>query len=256
MEPRVCIWCRKTDLEVSFLKEAHTIPKSIGGEDICLSVCDNCNHYFGSPHNKLPAIETVFKETFNISRAKFLETLHEIGKNKVLTHPTSIYFDINFKRRKLVLKPTFRLKPGFQSNLCHQFKRGLFKVFLEETERQNQNGLDSKFDFIREFARYNIGDFPVLYFPRKVGAILMSTEEIKHPKIYFTPQMNSYLINYNFFEFEILGHLFSIPTSRNYLWMIDKYLNESIHLKEKRFNNPIRLEYLTQIDLLLDIMNH
>jgi len=110
LETRTCIWCRRTNNETSFNKEAHTIPKSIGGEDICLNVCDNCNHYFGSPHNNLPSIETVFKETFNITRVKFLDTIQEIGKNKVLTHPTSLYFDINLKKRKLSLKLTFRLK--------------------------------------------------------------------------------------------------------------------------------------------------
>lgn len=243
MEKRVCIWCRKDNLAVPFNKDAHTIPQSIGGIDICLNVCDDCNHFFGSPNNNLPSIETVFKETFNITRARFLKANNDIGKNKTLTHFKSIYFNVDLKKRKLELKPSFQLKPGFQSKICRQFKRGLYKVFLEETERQNKDGLDEKYDFIRDFARYDLGDLPVLYFPRINGVFLLTIEEIKHPSFYFYDRMKFHLKDYNFFEFEILGHLFSIPTSKSYYLMIDKYLKESMDLKKQFFYPPIELKY-------------
>jgi hypothetical protein len=245
----------KTDNEVTFNKLAHTIPKSIGGKEICSNVCDACNHFFGTGHNSQPAIETVIKETFNITRAKLLEPLYEIGKNKTLTHFTSVYFNVNFINRSISVKPAFRLKKGFQETLCRQFKKGLFKIFLEETERQNRNGLDKKFDFIREFCRYDLGEYPVFYFPRKNGVILSTAEDIQHPKFYFYPRMNFYIMDYNFFEFEFIGHLFSIPISRYYKISIDNYLNKSIPIKIKYFNEPIIMKYLTQIDLTLDIMN-
>jgi len=255
MSEQICIWCRKRSPEVSFSKLAHTIPISLGGNEICSNVCDSCNHFFGSPKPNLPAIETVVKEAFNITRMRLLDPAKDIGKNKPISHPKSIYFEINLKKKKLSIKPSFRLKPGFQSILCRQFKRGLYKIFLEETERQKQNGLEDKFNFIREFSRYNLGDYPVIYFPRTYGAMLLLQEDIIHPKLHLEPVMKYHIVGYNFFEFELFGHLFSIPTSSQYLIMWDKYIKESIIRKSRFFKQPIEINYLTDIDLLLSVMD-
>jgi len=67
--------------------------------------------------------------------------------------------------------------------------------------------------------------------------------------------MKYHINDYNFFEFELFGHLFSIPTSRNYLIMWDRYLRESTSSKSKLFKSPIELHYLTDIDLLLKSMS-
>jgi hypothetical protein len=139
--------------------------------------------------------------------------------------------------------------------LCRQFKRGLFKIYLEEVERQTHTGLSSKYDFIREFSRYNLGDYPVLYFPKRNGIMLMSPEEVIHPRIHLAPVMKYHVVDYSFFEFELLGHLFSIPTSRDFIIMFREYIRESISLKIKFFRGPVQLRYLTQVDILLDIMN-
>jgi hypothetical protein len=251
---KICIWCKRDDSRADFNSKAHTFPQSIGGRYICSNVCDECNHYFGSPNDNIPSIETVFKETFNISRARLLGD-KEIGKNKTLSHFTSIYFKVDFKKRKIDLKPSFKLKPGFQNILCRQFKRGLFKIFLEETERQNKNGLDSKFDFIRDFARYNNGDLPVLYFPRLNGMVLLSEDEVKHPQFYFYNRMKFHIKDFNFFEFEILSHLFSIPIDLSYNDTIDDYLKESFELKKRVFYKPLNIKFLTEIDLILNIFN-
>ncbi|MFN7494955.1 MAG: HNH endonuclease [Cyclobacteriaceae bacterium] len=45
---RKCIWCRRDESETDFKKEAHTIPRQLGGQNICANVCDDCNHYFGN----------------------------------------------------------------------------------------------------------------------------------------------------------------------------------------------------------------
>jgi hypothetical protein len=254
MSKQVCIWCKKSSPEVSFQNEAHTIPVSLGGTEICPNVCDNCNHFFGSPQKNLPAIETIIKEAFNVTRMRLLAP-EKIGKNKPLSRFTSIYFDVNLRKKKLSIKPAFRFKPGFQSILCRQFKRGLFKIFLEEIERQKQKGLDEEFTFIREYSRYNLNEYPVLYFPRKHGAMLLLPDEVDHPVLHLDPVMKYHIVNYNFFEFELFGHLFSIPTSRNYLIMQDKYLQESIKSKGGLFNPPIEIKYLTDVDLLLSVMN-
>lgn len=44
---KICIWCRKNENQGTFDKKAHTIPKSLGGDNICENVCDKCNHFFG-----------------------------------------------------------------------------------------------------------------------------------------------------------------------------------------------------------------
>lgn len=130
----------------------------------------------------MPPIELVFKETFNISRARLLAAEENIGKNRALARFKSVYFDVDFKIGQLSVKPSFKLKPGFQAKLCTQFKKGLYKVFLEENERVNKNSLDDRYDFIREFARWGIGDLPVLYFPRKLPMLLIKKNEAREPQ--------------------------------------------------------------------------
>ncbi len=255
MNKRICIWCRRDSSKATFNNLAHTIPQAIGGTDICENVCDDCNRYFGNGHNGIPAVETIFKETFNISRARFLSANNEIGKNKALSHFKSIYFNVNFKKGTIGLKPAFKLRHGFQLDICRQLKKGLYKVYLEETERQNKNALESKYDFIREYSRYNIGEYPIFYFPRKVPLIFNVPGEANHPKFHFFNQMEFQIKDYSFFEFEFLGHLFSLPISRNYNLMFDDYWNKTNEAKKIFFHKAIDLKYLTDIDLTLRIMN-
>jgi hypothetical protein len=250
-----CIWCKNDESQVTFNKDAHIVPQSLGGKSICPSVCDKCNHYFGSPTKNKPAIELVFKETFNITRARLLIGENEIGKNKALAHFKSVYFNIDFPKGKLDIKPTFKLRNGFQSMLCRQFKRGLYKVFLEETERINNTGLDKIFDFIREFARYDIGDYPVLYYPRSMPMILLKENAAKNPHFGLDKIFKYMIQDYSFFEIEFLGHLFAFPTAIDYEILVEKYLAESIREKGKFHKLPISLNYLTDIDLTLSIMN-
>jgi len=99
-----CIWCSKSEDAVQFRKLAHTIPKSLGGKMICENVCDDCNLYFGSSQFQTPSIETVIKETFNISRARFLSSTDDMGKNKALAKFSSIFFNVNFTTGTITIK--------------------------------------------------------------------------------------------------------------------------------------------------------
>jgi hypothetical protein len=253
---KTCIWCLKNSEETSFSKKAHSIPKSLGGVYICENVCDECNKYFGSPSNQMPAVEHVFKEVFNITRARFLMATNEFGgKNKTLPYLKSQYFNVNYEKNTIDLKFSFKIKNSFQTILCRQFKRGLYKVFLEELERQNQIGLDKRFNFIREFARYNLGDYPVLYFRRKVPLILIGENEAKNPVFRFDNKMNYELKEYGFFEVEFLGHLFSFPLNTIWKFYIEQYFNKTVPLKMSYFEKPILINYLTDIDLTLNVMN-
>jgi hypothetical protein len=125
-----CIWCSKTEEKTEFKRIAHTIPQTLGGKNHCVNVCDECNLYFGSYQNKMPPIETVIKETFNISRAMFLKTNNEIGKNKALPKFSSNYFNVNFNKNTISLKPSFKHNSLFQEKLSRQLKKGLYKIFF------------------------------------------------------------------------------------------------------------------------------
>jgi len=252
-----CIWCSKTDDKVEFIKLAHTIPQTLGGKKICANVCDECNLYFGSYNNKLPPIETVIKETFNISRARFLQKDNEIGKNKSMPKFSSIYFNIDFKKNKMSLKAAYRHNSNFQEKISRQFKKGLYKIYLEETERQKQDGHSDKYDFIREFSRYDQGDYPVFYFPRKHGIILMTEDWAKNPELFLEEDFKlKYLVNEPcFFEFELLGHVFGIVTSRSWEIAFDKYIKKTSEAKKEQFKNFKLVKNFNDIDLTLSILN-
>jgi hypothetical protein len=254
---RQCIWCGKTDDQVTFNKVAHTIPKALGGQHICENVCDDCNAFFGSHYQGAPSIETIIKETFNISRVRFLSSQNSIGKNKPMSKFSSIYFKVDLKKNKIDLKMSYRFQKGFQEKIGRQIKKGLYKIFLEETERQKGDGMNPKYDFIREFARYNLGDYPVYYFDRLNGIILMSQEWAVKPVFFLDVNKQfEYLVNEpSFFEFEFLGHVFGIATSRNWNLTFDNYINKSVEAKKNIFRRWREVNNFNDIDLTLSILD-
>jgi hypothetical protein len=252
-----CIWCSKTEGKTEFKRIAHTIPQTLGGKNHCVNVCDECNLYFGSYQNKMPPIETVIKETFNISRAMFLKTNNEIGKNKALPKFSSNYFNVNFNKNTISLKPSYKHNSLFQEKLSRQLKKGLYKIFLEETERQRLDGHSEKYDFIREFSRYNLGDYPVFYFRRKHGIILMNKKWAKTPELFMKEDYKlRYLIDEpSFFEFELLGHVFGIATSRHWEIAYDNYFKKTLEAKKDQFIGFSQVINFNDIDLTLSILN-
>lgn len=252
-----CIWCSKSEDNASFTTKAHTIPKSLGGVDICENVCDECNFYFGRHNNKLPPIETVIKETFNISRARFLSPNNDIGKNKTLSKFSSIYFKVDFQKNFIDVKHTYKLQSHFQESICRQLKKGIYKMYLEEIERQFGDGHNPKYDFIREFARYDLGDYPLFYYKRTYGLILILPEWIRTPKLILDKELKmKYLVNEpSFSEFEFLGHVFGIVTSRYWQIGYDNYIKESINAKKEFFRGVKIVNKFNDIDLTLSILN-
>lgn len=252
-----CIWCRKTEQETTFNKIAHTIPKSLGGQDICINVCDICNAFFGNHYQGDPSVETVIKETFNISRVRFLDNENHIGKNKPLTKVSSIYFNVDLKKHKIDLKTSYKLQKGFQETIGRQIKKGLYKIFLEEVERQKGDGHNPQYDFIREFARYNLGDYPVFYFERLHGIILMAKSWAIRPEFFLDEnQQAQYLIREpSFFEFEFLGHVFGIATSRHWELAFDNYIKKTIEAKKNIFSRWRLVKSFNDIDLTLAILD-
>lgn len=257
---KICIWCRSTEETKSFKKKAHTLPDSLGGNNICENVCDDCNLYFGSRQDNMPPIETVLKETFNISRAKFLSRFNQIGKNKLMPRFKSVYFDVNWEKRVVKFKSEYLFRHFFREHIARQFKRGIYKVILEEIERKNKNALDTKYDFIREFARYNLNDYPIFYFRRKLDFIFTSESDFKNPVIDWLEDQEKYgrgylVFNHSFVEFELFGHVFGVTLSK--LWHLthEKYMVQSNELKKVFFYEGVAINSLLDIDLTLSVMN-
>lgn len=250
-----CLWCFKEGPEVTFDKKAHTIPKSLGGQNYNNNVCDNCNEYFGnrSESNRKYSIEEALKEAFNISRRRLLnsgKTKRKIGDFK------SKFFDIKQRNGKyrLSIKPSFRFSSGFQKELCRAFKRGLYKMFLEELNRQKNIGYEPKFDVIRQFARYDKGDLPILYFNRVFGIMMMFDREAETPILFFD-RMKYLYSNDKFTEIEFLGHVFGFPISKFDTEDYKNYVNKSIENKKGFFTDAIFIQKMTDVDITLKIMN-
>lgn len=253
-----CIWCLETDEKVSFKKIAHTVPQNLGGKNICSNVCDNCNAYFGNYNDKLPPIETILKETFNISRAKFLSIDNQIGKNKAMPKFSSIYFNANFEKGTLSLKPAYKLTPNFQQNILRQLKKGLYKIYLEETERQEGSAHHEKYNFIRDFCRYNIGDYPIIYFERLHGIVMMSKEWPKTPELFLDKESQFlYLVQEpGFFEFEFLGHVFGIAITKNWPKYFENYIIKTKEAKIGIFKQFRIVKNFNEIDFTLSVLNN
>ncbi|MEQ9231823.1 MAG: HNH endonuclease [Cyclobacteriaceae bacterium] len=218
---RKCIWCSKDEEHVTFERKAHTIPQSLGGKHICSEVCDSCNNYFGSPSNQLPSIEVAFKELFNISRHILLRTT---GEYKKISRYKSEFFNVNWDNLSIRVKPRYQLKSNFQENLARQLRRGFYKVFIEDRSRTIGDVHSNKFDFIRAFARYNLGDYPLFYFYPAKDIVYFSTPDAIEPELRFSEYHKEVMTKFGFYEFFLMGHYFSIPVSTNYMLTWELYL--------------------------------
>jgi hypothetical protein len=252
-----CIWCRETERTKNFSNKAHTVPKQLGGRFICDNVCDQCNSYFGSVTNKMPSIETILKETFNITRTLFLHSDQDIGRNKTMARFSSIYFNVDLKNRKLSIKSPYKYHQLFQETVARQLKRGIYKMYLEERERQFGDSHHSQFDFIREFARYNIGDYPVFYFKRSYAIIPMVQQWARHPHLILTEEYQMrYLVSaHGYTEIEFLSHVFGFPLIRSWEISASNYLRESMKAKGDLFKSVKPVTNFNDIDLALSIFN-
>lgn len=250
-----CLWCLESEPKVTFKKKAHTIPRSLGGENYNNNVCDSCNEYFGNrnSNNGMYSIEEALKETFNITRKRLLDSnkpKRKTGRFK------SKYFEIKVKKGKyrLDFKTSFKFSSKFQTEICRAFKRGLYKMFFEELNRQKKIGYEKKYDIIRQFARYNKGNLPVFYFIRKFGAILLTDKEVASPVLIFD-RMKYLYSNEKFVEIEFLGHVFGFPISEYTSDELKDYKIKSYLIKRELFKNAIEINRLIDVDITLNIMN-
>lgn len=250
-----CVWCGQLDEVTSFDKEAHTIPKSLGGKNICSEVCDSCNSYFGNRNGYDYPIEIALKEMFNPTRFLLNLSFGQFGKGKDLHRFKSEIFDINFQQQSISFKKKFNLDKDSQYKFVRLFKRGLYKVFIEEIQRQLNRGNDILFNEIKNFSRYDIGDFPVFYWTLKRGAIYSSVEDISNPSFHFGKLQLRMINEIGYYEFMLFGHFFGIPLLSSSHSMFEEYVNRALIYKKNLFANVISIQKVSDIDIFLNRVN-
>ena len=247
-----CIWCLKTEGNVSFTKRAHTVPKSMGGVKICEEVCDDCNAYFGSTPNRVPGIEVALKELFNISRHIILNNINETKK---LRRYKSEYFNINWNLRRIKVKPRYKVYHSFQEKLGRQLKRGIYKVFLEERSRIVGDTHDRKYDFIRRFSRYDLDDQPLYYFVPGKDILPFSLPDINQPELIFSDYHVNTMREFGFYEFYFVGHYLSIPVISNHHIMWESYKRHIKKEHSKLFASLVEIRKFNEIDYTFSYLN-
>jgi transcription elongation factor Elf1 len=205
-----CIWCGKEKPEVSFCEKPHTISKKLGSNNIGVDICDSCNKYFGTRErsSKYPmSVELAFKEIFNVSRFLMPDSSGQI-QGSILK---SIYFEYYASKRILRIKNNFKFQENFLRNFTRQFKRGVYEAFLQEFHRETGRALENKFDYLRRFVRYDLGDIP-LFFADNNGVYLLPENRLE---IFFGfgDQQISMIDNYGFYDLWFFGHLFYLAVT-------------------------------------------
>lgn len=190
-----CIWCGKTKPETTFKSKPHIIPEALGGQEIGLDVCDQCNSYFGTATQGIPNMDLVFKEIFNAT--KF--SMSERNANSWKKYKT-IFFRYEHKRSTFVIKSNFR-----EHIITRQFKRSLYEVFLQAYHKETHDGNNSKFIAVRDFARFDRGDLKVFY----VFNNIVFTEDCNVPPVLHFSQSNiDKMHETGLFSFMLHGHIF------------------------------------------------
>lgn len=245
-----CIFCGKDKTETTFNKKPHILPKSMDGEIIGFDICDQCNSYFGASDELIPtppklAIELCVKEVMNIARYFYYK-----GQNK--TWLKSIFFKYEESKGVLKLKNNQWEKKEFQLLFMRQFKRGIFELFLQAYHFETKQGLDSRFDNIRNFSRYNQGDARLFYVENR-GANLIS--EVKTPpKFYMTKKCLDDINQFGFYSLYLNGHHFYLEVIPQSDENRDKFLNsecEKLSIGGPLLKDIIEPMYVNELDFTL-----
>ena len=254
----ICIFCGKSSAEVTFYTQPHILPKAMGGDIIGVDICDDCNHYFGSPDSLIPApprfgVELCVKEVMNIARHFFLKQFQK--QKEKLSSMLFNYYDskklLEFKRRNW---QTF----GFQLFFARQFKRGMFELFLQAYHYKTGNGLDSKFDSIRRFARYNEGDAKLFYAFNR-GIYFVGENYMLHPRFPLSDSCIEEIENHGFYTLFLNGHLFFlevVPQTEETRNAYLKKLCEERSIGGGIYAYAKEVEFVNDIDFTLSTLYH
>ena len=246
IEKGECIWCLEKEPKVTFNIEPHTISRQLGAQMIGFDICDSCNYYFGKVDKTLEfpmSVELAFKEIMNVMRI----LLGDLNEN---THKTfrSIYFRYYHSKSTIQINKNFKLNPFFISCLTRQFKKGMYEVFLQEYHRETKNGLDNRFDYLRNFVRSNKGDLPI-YFLENNG-IYMVEEDINNISFKFNEHVLSEIDNYGFYTMMIYGNIFFLEVTPRAELSREVYLRKE---SRKLIGSGFVFKQLRKLKLVTDI---
>lgn len=244
-----CIWCGREKPNVSFRNAPHIVPKCLGGEEIGTDICDECNHAFGTAVQGSPSIDSMFREVFEAYRFFLQLRTNEINDLRRYKSCLFSYF------RKTGI---FKINNSYNLNtLTRQFKRSVFEVFLQKYHQKTSDGNNPKFDAVRNFARYNIGDLKLYY---AFNNILLTentpTGFDENVSFFMSPKMIDTMEKTGYFNLFLFGHNFYLEVLPITASMFgNKYLSEQANstLVGVKGNESIRLvTSLKDIDIFLD----
>lgn len=176
-----------------------------------------------------------------------------------MARPKSEYFNIDYRNKNVELKKSkTRFDSDFKYKLTRQFKRGFYKMYLEELERQLGTAHSDQYDFIRQFARYDLNDLPLFYFYKSWGAIAATEDTFKNPSLEMDKEMKMlYLVSESkyFNEFEFIGHTFSVVTHPHWKYHLESYQRQSLDMKKRFYRGMKPIDSLFDIDLALRIFD-
>lgn len=246
-----CIWCLKSRPEVNFFDKPHTIPQSLNSTNIGFDICDSCNRFFGSDNNTERvsySIDKIFKEFFNVH--KFLLTTDK-DSNSWKTFKSQ-FFSYYHSKKTLKLNVDYIRNPEYANQFTRKFKRGIYNIFLQEYHLNTENGLDPKFNNIREFVRNDVGELPLYYLKSSNGVRIV--EDFKLPtSIPFNEYGLQNIEDFGFYHLSLTGLYF-------YLAVTDKAFSNINHIVEDSknligsgfvFTNLIELKRINEIDFTL-----
>lgn len=270
--PRKCIWCLRDESEVMFLNNAHIVPKSLGGDLFCPDVCNACNHFFGTPTKGRASVEEAIKETFVISRVKYLHESGEIGPHKALVKPKSRFFDFDLHDKceladhsncpppAVIIKKSFLGSDTFHRTLGRQLRRGLYKMYLERLNTSGADVLGAAFDYIRAFAYADNAayDLPVLYFIRRHNAILLNNEWPRNPRLLIGRERPFEYLKEDcgFIEFDFMGHTFGLAATADWSDRIEQYTSDMSSSKSMFFRGYVVVESFDDIDIHMHVLDN
>lgn len=238
-----CIWCGKSVPEVTFYTEPHILPHSLGGEEIGVDVCDDCNHYFGTATRGIPSINLAFKEIFGAFKT-FGNNLNEQTYKKY----SSVFFQYRHSQRKIIIKNNFNSQA-----ITRQFKRSLYEVFLQKYHAVTGNGNHAMFETVRKYARYGIGNPHVYY---AFNHVIMTTTSDEKVELFMSDKIIEDMMNSGLYFFWLFGHMFYIEVlplaynvnGRSFLqneatkWLIPAKGDEAIY----EFSDVMQIDFLME----------
>lgn len=245
-----CIFCGKSAGETTFYTKPHTTPRSLGSRRIGFDVCDDCNHFFGSPDKTMRPcvpVETSVKEFFGLLRFLIMQNREGHREDRL----KSIYFNFWRSKNLLEIKPSFGRTSSFRRVFIKQFKRGLYELFLQEYHRETKNGLDAKFDRVRRYARFGVGDLPLWHLQSRM---LLVEDDLAQPQLHFTENCLQQINTYGFYSMYLWGMWFYLEVTPRAELSREVFLKDEskrLNVGDFVFSKLVDVQNMSDIDFIL-----